>query len=464
MHRIEDIIRQLNAVSAHIQPELADHLRQIQERLDRAHAGVARPQHANAPSAALAHVSLAATSVAHVGHSGAEAQDPPILVPASAQAFELLDELEHELDVLEELETQALPAPIADLRLAVDPPTPTLDIRTQIAAQQAVAAVAVAPPRKSPLPRTRPAGADHAVTAPVAITTPPAAEPPIKSAAVASSVTGPVTSPVTGSADIVQPHEPTTPHFLRGNTSPRPATEPSTGSSDPPADRLGQRADIVPLQTTLAAPDSASKLPLFESLWFRQAAPQSFTARIVDRLLQKMPSTVPAVLHFCQDQFSQADSPLICTQIAWELSRRGVGQVLLVDADFDHREISRQLGNVYLPGLSEAINLGEPIDCLVRPTGVQALSWLPSGEGDLSFRKIAGGRLAEISLEFRQRFQWICVHAGAAQDRVTAAWGRFCDYSYLIASMADDLGQPTKQVLEGLRTAECRVSGLITID
>ena len=155
---------------------------------------------------------------------------------------------------------------------------------------------------------------------------------------------------------------------------------------------------------------------------------------------------------------------MICTQIAWELSRRGVGQVLLVDADFDHREISRQLGNDYLSGLSEAINLGEPIDCLVRPTGVQALSWLPSGAGDLSFRKIAGGRLAEVSLEFRQRFQWICVHAGAAQDRVTAAWGRFCDYSYLIASMADDLGQPTKHVLEGLRSAECRVSGLITID
>lgn len=464
MHRIEDIIRQLNAVSAHIQPELADHLRQIQERLDRAHAGVTRPQHANAPSAALAHVSLAATSVATFGHSDAAAQGPPILVPASAQALELLDELEHELDVLEEMETQALPATIADVRLAVDPSTPTLDIRTQIAAQQAVAAVAVAPPRKFPLPSTRPAGADHAVTAPVAITGLPAAEPSIKSAAVERPVASPAAVSPAVSIASVQPHEPTTPHFLRGNTNPRPGTDHPTGSSDPQADLVGQRADIVPLQTTVAAKDSASKLPLFESLWFRQAAPQSFTARIVDRLLQKMPSTVPAVLHFCQDQFSQADSPLICTQIAWELSRRGVGQVLLVDADFDHREISRQLGNVYLPGLSEAINLGEPIDCLVRPTGVQSLSWLPSGAGDLSFRKIAGGRLAEISLEFRQRFQWICVHAGAAQDRVTAAWGRFCDYSYLIASMADDLGQPTKQVLEGLRSAECRVSGLITID
>lgn len=437
MHRIEDIIRQLNAVSAHIQPELADHLRQIQERLDRAHAQVARPQHTLAASPvaaatvgsatvgsatvangefatsavaasrvapALAQVSLAAAGVSSTPEpSVARPSDRPVIVAASASAvaLELMDELIEEIDALEEVAVNAVPSN--------DPVKALGDIRNQVAAQQAIAAVAAPAP-------------------------------------------------------VTQPHEPTTPHFLRGTTGSRPGVEPAPAVDGAAPRRTAQRADVVQLQAMVTEPESASKLPLFESLWFRQAAPQSFTARIVDRLLQKMPSTVPAVLHFCQDQFSQADSPLICTQIAWELSRRGVGQVLLVDADFDHREISRQLGNVYLPGLSEALNLGEPLDGLVRPTGVQALSWLPSGAGDLSFRKIAGGRLAEISLEFRQRFQWICVHAGAAQDRVTAAWGRFCDYSYLIASMADDLGQPTKQVLEGLRAAECRVSGLITID
>jgi len=440
MHRIEDIIRQLNAVSANIQPELADHLRQIQERLDRAHAQVARPQHATAPAAAttasLAHVSLAAsanfsdsanfsatTNLASYQSIPAQEPEQAILVSASTHALELLDELEEELDALQEVQvaaTVAAPVPPIPSRQAAAPNDLALDIRNQIAAQQAAAAIAT--PRKiSPNDTAQPA--------------------------------------------VGQPHEPTIPHFLRGTTSPRPGIEPSPTTDTLAPHRADSRPDVVPLNTTMAPPpESASKLPLFESLWFRQAAPQSFTARIVDRLLQKMPSTVPAVLHFCQDQFSQADSPLICTQIAWELSRRGVGQVLLVDADFNQREISRQLGNVYLPGLSEAINLGEPLECLVRHTGVQALSWLPSGAGDLSFRKIAGGRLAEVSLEFRQRFQWICVHAGAAQDRVTAAWGRFCDYSYLIASMADDLGQPTKQVLEGLRAAECRVSGLITID
>jgi hypothetical protein len=225
--------------------------------------------------------------------------------------------------------------------------------------------------------------------------------------------------------------------------------------------------DQVIAGTTAAADsqlDASPGLPLFESLWFRQCAPQSGTARIVDRLLQKLSPAVPAVLHFCQDRSSRAASHLVCTQVAWELSRRGQGSVLLVDADYAHREISRQLGNVYLPGLSEWLNLGEPIDALVRPTGVEHLDWLPSGSGDISFRQIAGGRWAEISLQLRRRFQWICVHAGAAQDRVTTTWGRFCDFSYLITSMEDTHGPSTKQMVDQLRRAECRLSGLITID
>jgi hypothetical protein len=205
-------------------------------------------------------------------------------------------------------------------------------------------------------------------------------------------------------------------------------------------------------------------LPLFESLWFRQAAPTPHIARIVDRLLTKVCPTVPAVLHFCSDVQSSAPSAMICTQIAWELSRRGYGPALLVDADFTHREISRQLGNVYLSGLSECLHAGDPIETWVRPTGIEHLSWLSSGAGDVSFRRIAGGRWAEISVQLRRRFQWICVHAGAAQDRVTSTWGRFCDFSYLISNMDDELGLSTRQVVDYMRKVECRLSGLITID
>lgn len=205
-------------------------------------------------------------------------------------------------------------------------------------------------------------------------------------------------------------------------------------------------------------------LPLFESLWFRQAAPTPHIARIVDRLLTKVCPSVPAVLHFCSDAQSSAPSAMICTQIAWELSRRGYGPALLVDADYTHREISRQLGNVYLSGLSECLHAGDPIETWVRPTGIEHLNWLSSGAGDVSFRRIAGGRWAEISVQLRRRFQWICVHAGAAQDRVTSTWGRFCDFSYLISNMDDELGLSTRQVVDYMRKVECRLSGLITID
>lgn len=403
MHRIEDILRQLNTVSAKIQPELATHLEQIQQRLDRAHeTAEQRPYHANATQPVVAQVALAASGTAsNTGvraprsNSGSRTAEAIVTIPS----FEVPKKVD------------APPSEDPGISLWVDP-------------QEEI-------------------GANEAST---------------------------LTSSTVVADGITQVHEPTTPHFvLRQNQAPSARSKPAPSIEPPkpsgtPNENKPSDASIVSLNTQLAETDTSVGLPLFESLWFRQAAPNAYTTRLVDRLLQKAPHTVPAVMHFCQDQRSDASSSLVCTQMAWELSRRGFGEVLLVDADYGHRDISRQLGNVYLPGLSEAINLGHPLEVLVRPTGVENLSWLPSGAGDISFRRVAGGRWAEISLQLRRRYQWVCVHAGAAQDRVTATWGRFCDYTYLITNMEDDLGPPTKQVVDLLRATECRVSGLITID
>lgn len=403
MHRIEDILRQLNTVSAKIQPELASHLEQIQQRLDRAHESAGqRPYHANATQPVVAQVALAAAATgasaavrsprSNSGTRGAE-------IIVAAPSFE------------ETQRVEATPREDAGISLWVDP-------------QEEVG----------------------------------------------SKATNVLTSSAAVGEGIIQTHEPATPHFvLRQNQPASSRSKPAPSLERPrpsvaPSENKSSEAAIVALNTQLPEADTSVGLPLFESLWFRQAAPNTYTTRLVDRLLQKVPHTVPAVMHFCQDQRSEASSSLVCTQMAWELSRRGLGEVLLIDADYGHRDISRQLGNVYLSGLSEAINLGHPLEVLVRPTGVENLSWLSSGAGDISFRRVAGGRWAEISLQLRQRFQWVCVHAGAAQDRVTATWGRFCDYTYLITNMEDDLGPPTKQVVDLLRATECRVSGLITID
>ncbi len=406
MHRIEDILRQLNTVSAKIQPELASHLQQIQQRLDRAHEATEhRPFHAQTPPPSPVSMAAAAPGAARTndvrtfGSSSGSTLGSPSLKESRSAPFS-----HTETPIVE-----ATSPTVASIALWTDSPHENFpDVST------------ISRPNSTLV------------------------EQPIN-----------------------QPHEPTTPHFvLRQNITATPRSKsnlPGTMPDNGPADPKEANPDpkLVSLNTDL---DSSVGLPLFESLWFRQAAPNAYAARLVDRLLQKVPATVPAVLHFCQDLQSQASSSLVSTQLAWELSRRGLGEVLLVDADFGHRDISRQLGHVYLPGLSEWINLGLPMEDLVRPTGVENLSWLPSGSGDISFRRIAGGRWAEISLQLRQRFQWVCVHAGAAQDRVTSTWGRFCDYTYLITNMDDELGPATKQVVDLLRATECRVSGLITID
>lgn len=424
MHKIEDVLRQLNAASAKIQPELATHLLQIQQRMDRAHQTTEhRPFHANATQPVLAQVTLAASTSSFASERPASTFTPATLTQTIAADQPLIVQAAVDGEVAASLWIDPLNNPLRDA--VTFPPDTTRRASTSQHSSAASSATSVS--------------IDDAVT---------------------------------------QPHEPSTPHFvLRQNqlAAPRPTlvkpgddqpTESSLPVLDSPVVERSesQESTFVPLTTTTSETGVELGLPLFESLWFRQAAPHSYAAKLVDRILQKVPDCVPAVLHFCQDLQSRASSSLVCTQIAWEMSRRGLGEVLLVDADYGHRDISRQLGHVYLPGLSESINLGHPLDVLIRPTGVENLSWLPSGSGDISFRRIAGGRWAEISVQLRRRFQWVCVHAGAAQDRVTATWGRFCDYSFLITSMEDDLGPATKQVVDLLRTTECRVSGLITID
>ena len=499
MHKIEDILRQLNTVSAKIQPDLASHLQQIQQRLDRAHqTSEHRPYVVNATEPVLAQVSLVASggSISSLSSSSSLSSTaafsrasgpatatisqtvlatPPFIVQTPSDddlSVSLwIDPLQDQADYEQESQdveiarrsstTYNLSASSISVAEAVthahEPATPHFVLRQHQATttQPSTTSNTSETTSNNPPPREQPAAAAektlddvaellHKVIAePKAIAEPDAimARHGIAEREVAAAT--------------LRETERVSEVARAPRVRPEVQTVPEVQFPEP---------KLVPLTTALAEPDTATGLPLFESLWFRQAAPNNYTSKLVDRILKKVPNTVPAVLHFCQDIQSQASSALVSTQIAWELSRRGLGEVLLVDADYGHRDISRQLGHVYLPGLTENINLGHPLDVLIRSTGVERLSWLPSGSGDISFRRIAGGRWAEISVQLRRRFQWICVHAGAAQDRVTATWGRFCDYSYLITSMEDELGPATKQVVDLLRTTECRVSGLITID
>lgn len=218
------------------------------------------------------------------------------------------------------------------------------------------------------------------------------------------------------------------------------------------------------LTSAPAVTDESTCLPIFDSVWFRRNAPTREIGQIVDQILLKVPPVAPAILQLTQSIESQAQGHLVATQIAWELSRRSDGDVLLVDADFLMKEISRQLDNVYLPGLSDILNLDEAMTSVVRNTGVDHLFWLPSGQSDVSFRKTTPEQWSRLSAELKRRFAYICVYSGAAEDKVASTWGRFCDFTFLLTSLADDLGQPTQELVDQLRRADSRVAGLISIE
>ncbi len=259
------------------------------------------------------------------------------------------------------------------------------------------------------------------------------------------------------SGSSVLPQDPITPPTSSLTTD----TDPDVIQLPPPVPHFSRRHETIADPGQVQPKD---ELPIFGSIWFRRSAPKKETAAIVKQILDKVPPVAPATLQFTASGRSKAEAHLITTQIAWELSRKIEGNVLLVDADFITREISRQLDNVYLPGLGEILNLNQSSEDLIRPTGVEKLFWLPSGMTDVSYRKTEGGRWFEISAQLKRQFQYICIYSGAAEETVTNTWGRFCDFSFLIASMEDDLGQPTRDLVEHLRNQDCRIAGLITVD
>lgn len=260
----------------------------------------------------------------------------------------------------------------------------------------------------------------------------------------------------------VDTNKPPIPHFERAKTPVPPKDRQSVPepqrSEAKPSTAVGRSR---PEPRTL---DEGPALPIFDSVWFRRSAPNSSIAHIVDSLLRKVPPTAPATLQFTHSLESSTEGHLFTTQIAWELSRRIEGDVLLVDGDFLYREISRQLENVYCSGLSDILNREEPVSSLVRNTGVDRLYWLPSGQSDISFRNTSAEQWSRLSAELKRRFQYICIYAGAAEEKVASTWGRFCDFTFLLASMSDNLGPETQSLVAHMRRVDCRVAGLITIE
>lgn len=240
-----------------------------------------------------------------------------------------------------------------------------------------------------------------------------------------------------------------------------PVAEPHFKSSTQPS-KIDEETDS---DTILFSDPKNLERPLavYHSNWLRSITPDREIGIITSGILKKAPPEVSHTIQLVATEDSTAPTHEVATRIAWELSIRQDGPVLLVDADFETREISRQLDNVYLPGLAESLNQGLDWRSYVGSTGIEGLFWLPSGKSDITHRKATSARWSVLSQQLKKQFRYVCIYSGSSNNIVARTWSRYCDFTFLIANMQDELGEGTKQAVENLRKHDCRLAGLVTI-
>ena len=183
---------------------------------------------------------------------------------------------------------------------------------------------------------------------------------------------------------------------------------------------------------------------------------------LAEKILDRFPLASPTILLFVGGE-PDPNVESTCKQVADALARCHVGNVLLVDGNLQHRQLSIFEGMAKQSGLSEAINRDQDWRPLVAPQGSGAFSFLPAGVCPPD-RWNANELLRRISAEMKQDFQFICVAAGDAHSKQAKLWCDVCDGSYLVVSLRNSNETFCKSAIEELTNQGARVLGCVVAD
>ena len=194
------------------------------------------------------------------------------------------------------------------------------------------------------------------------------------------------------------------------------------------------------------------------------AASEKYTSAIdglVDSVLERFPLAAPTILLFVGSE----NNPHIdetCAELAVMLSKRNVGDVLLVDSNFEgqltsHHNLSSS------PGVSEIYNDVDGWESLVVRESASGLDFLPAGKGNLD-RWDGISRIRQAAAEMKSSYQFICVSAGDAYSNASKTWSGICDGSYLIVSLESSNERIAESAVTELQSSGARLLGCVVTD
>ncbi len=182
---------------------------------------------------------------------------------------------------------------------------------------------------------------------------------------------------------------------------------------------------------------------------------------LVDSVLERFPLAAPAILLFVGSE-SNPHIDETCAEVALMLSKRNVGDVLLVDSNFEGQLTSHH-NLTSSAGVSEVYNDVESWDSLVVRESASGLDFLPSGKGNLD-RWDGTSRVRQAAAEMKAAYQFICVSAGDAYSNASKTWSGICDGSYLIVSLNSSNERIAESAVTELQSSGARLLGCVVTD
>lgn len=159
-------------------------------------------------------------------------------------------------------------------------------------------------------------------------------------------------------------------------------------------------------------------------------------------------------------------APMMAAEVALRaatlLTRQDDAAVLVIDADPD-AALSRRLGIIGKPGLSELLSPSDAYGETIHPTATPRLHVLPRGRS--SWPASAG--LADVNQlldDLGREYTWLLVTTGDAASPAAQAFARACRGAYVVAPLGQAEAASAEHQIALLRTAGARILGALAIE
>jgi len=126
----------------------------------------------------------------------------------------------------------------------------------------------------------------------------------------------------------------------------------------------------------------------------------------------------------------------LATNLAISLAQLGLGDVLLIDANWLHPSLTKQAGRSDAIGLAEVLRDGISLDRAVVRTARRGLSFLPAGQAGTESPPL--GRLASVLEEAHQAFARVVIDLSPVMiaPSLVVPWANSVDQTYLVLRRA----------------------------